>query len=79
MQAQDLEDFLKSKEGKPLWAHEDIFMDRPTITSAEELTMLVTKTISVLAKDDVDLPERWADEGNFFPAIFLKIKNYLNL
>jgi hypothetical protein len=63
MQAQDLEDLLKSKEGKPLWAHEDISIDRPTITSAEELTMLVTKTINVLSRDDEDLHERWADEG----------------
>ena len=60
-EAQGLEDYLKSKEGKQLWDNEDI-IDVPTISSAKELATTIKKVIAVLG-DNKDLSEKWANEA----------------
>lgn len=58
----ELEDFLKSKEGKQLWANEDMTVEHPDIKSARELHSLVTRVTSVLYQGK-ELNEKWANEG----------------
>jgi hypothetical protein len=62
----ELKEFLKCKEGKPLWAHEDISIEKPTIKSAKELSMFVTRIASVVAIKYKDVIDHWSNEGIYF-------------
>ncbi len=48
-QTTDLEDYLRSKEGRPLWNNEDITLDNPNIQSGEDLASFVEKVTQVLS------------------------------
>eukprot|EP01114_Cavostelium_apophysatum_P016622 TRINITY_DN4773_c0_g1_i3.p1 TRINITY_DN4773_c0_g1~~TRINITY_DN4773_c0_g1_i3.p1 ORF type:complete len:1182 (-),score=328.56 TRINITY_DN4773_c0_g1_i3:44-3589(-) len=61
-EAIELEDYLKSKEGRPLWPNEDINIVNPNVPSASDLAMVVRKTLNALSKDD-SLREKWANEA----------------
>lgn len=61
--ALELGEFLKSKEGKPLWNTEDVTLERPNIDSANELSSLVSKVTEVLSHVRNDLSEEWANES----------------
>lgn len=63
----DLEYFLQSKEGKPLWKNEDITINtiKDNLSSIKELQMLVVRIINIFSCDEqnASLNEKWADEG----------------
>eukprot|EP01119_Soliformovum_irregulare_P020907 TRINITY_DN6840_c0_g2_i1.p1 TRINITY_DN6840_c0_g2~~TRINITY_DN6840_c0_g2_i1.p1 ORF type:complete len:2140 (+),score=665.08 TRINITY_DN6840_c0_g2_i1:103-6522(+) len=62
-QRQELEEYLRSKEGRPLWPNEILAMNHPVIESAKDLANLVSKVSYVLSSSAPDLNERWANEA----------------
>jgi len=77
----DLLDFLKSKEGNPLWSNEDISIHHPNVPSAIELQNFLVRVTSVLSDcEHQDLREKWANEALMWaiscPVVHLISRSY---
>ncbi|KAF9196952.1 Cell morphoproteinsis protein PAG1 [Haplosporangium sp. Z 11] len=58
-QSTELVDFLNSKEGKPLWAYEDIIT--LNMRDSPELESLVYRTIQVFQGSEVEIRQQWGE------------------
>ncbi|KAF9967252.1 Cell morphogenesis protein PAG1 [Mortierella alpina] len=57
-QSTDLVDFLNTKEGKPLWAHEDISQN---MRDSPELESLVYRSIQVFQASEDEIRQQWGE------------------
>ncbi|KAI8331444.1 cell morphogenesis C-terminal-domain-containing protein [Choanephora cucurbitarum] len=59
--ASDIIQWLTSKEGKRLWAYENITPTQRRIASADELKSLLQRVVQVFSYEDPDLRQRWGE------------------
>jgi hypothetical protein len=59
--ASEIIQWLVGKEGKRLWAYENITPTNRRITSADELTTLLQRVIEVFSYEDPDLRQKWGE------------------
>ncbi|KAI8602189.1 cell morphogenesis N-terminal-domain-containing protein [Dissophora ornata] len=59
-QSTELVDFLNTKEGKPLWAYEDI-ITQPNTREAPELESLVYRSVQVFQASEVEIRQQWGE------------------
>lgn len=63
VEAVELEEYLKMKEGKQLWANEDISLRKVELASSKELIRLVERVIQAFTHSKSTLAEEWATEA----------------
>ncbi|KAI9268779.1 cell morphogenesis C-terminal-domain-containing protein [Sporodiniella umbellata] len=59
--ASDIIQWLSSKEGKRLWAYENIMPTNRRIASANELKVLLQKVVEVFSYEDHGLRQKWGE------------------
>ncbi|KAL9557808.1 hypothetical protein MBANPS3_001199 [Mucor bainieri] len=60
-QASDIIQWLVSKEGKRLWAYENITPVHRRITSADEIKTLLQQVVGVFSYEDRELRQKWGE------------------
>lgn len=63
VEAADLEEYLKMKEGKQLWANEDISLRKVELVSSKELIRLAEKAVRAFMQSKSSLADEWATEA----------------
>ncbi|KAF9931130.1 Cell morphogenesis protein PAG1 [Linnemannia zychae] len=58
-QSNELVDFLNAKEGKPLWAYDDI--STPNTRDSPELESLVYRSVQVFQASEVEIRQQWGE------------------
>jgi hypothetical protein len=59
--ASDIIQWLVSKEGKRLWAYENITPTHRRINSADEIKTLLSRVVDVFSYEDRDLRQKWGE------------------
>ncbi|KAL0076042.1 cell morphogenesis N-terminal-domain-containing protein [Phycomyces blakesleeanus] len=59
--ATEVTQWLASKEGKRLWAYENITSKNPRLQSSEELKDLLNKVVDVFSHEDPGLRQKWGE------------------